>query len=368
MSLGKTIRRLRDVVRFSLNQWRYGYKPVGCAEDFAWANLHHLVIAKMDGKLGDTQVITPFIASLRENCPQLQLSVVATANVASLYADILGLHTVTVPIKADPIAVQQAIASDALLSSLPCDALLTTEPNFRARDLCLNKLLQPRYIIGIEERSGAVNLNLKTHSLGKHITQYFADLLVLGGINTKFERYTPLCTAQEQEWAEKIINVPGIGIAPYGASRHRRLSDDLLVQLVDFLTTNTSFKLALLFDVAPSLQVKLQAFAPERFIYKPQATTASQYAALIASCKGIISVDSAAVHLSNAARVPAFCLYAGLDPDGIKRWGPAPFAPECVSMALPGKRIDELSFADIKAELFAFLQSRFDNTGSLRKE
>ena len=368
MSLGKKIRTLRDGVRFSLNQWRYGYKPVSCAEDFAWVNLRHLVIAKMDGKLGDTQVITPFIATLQEHCPQLQFSVVAATNVASLYADILGLHTITVPVKADPAAVQKAISSDTLLSRLPCDALLTTEPNFRARDLCLNKLLHPRYIIGIEERSGAVNLNLKTHSLGKHITQYFADLLVLGGINTKFECYTPLFTAQEQEWAVKIINAPAIGIAPYGASRHRRLSDDLLVQLVDFLTTHTAFKLALLFDVASSLQARLQAFDSECFIYKPQATSASQYAALIATCTGIISVDSAAVHLSNAARVPAFCLYAGLDPDGIKRWGPAPFATECVSMALPGKRIDELSFSDIKAELFAFLQSRFDNTGSLRKE
>ncbi len=369
MSLSRKLRELRDKLRFAVNQLRYGYRPDGKAVDFTFAALQHLVIAKMDGKLGDTQVITPFVHMLRTQCPQLQLTVIATPNVAPLYADVLGLHTVVVPLKADPAVVKQAVAADELLQTLPCDALLTTEPNFRARDLCLNKLLQPHYIIGIEERSQAVNLNLKQRNLGRHITQYFADLLTLGGIKEQTAAYLPLFTAEDKKWAQTQLPVGCFGIAPYGASRHRCLSAAFICQLTAFLAAHTTFKIALLFELKDELKAELEAVAPGRLVYKPLRTTASQYAALIACCHGMLSVDSAAVHLSNAARIPAFCLYSGLDPDGIKRWGPAPFAGECVSFLKSGQRIDELVFADIAPALFDFLQIRFNNNADwIKKE
>ena len=68
-------------------------------------------------------------------------------------------------------------------------------------------------------------------------------------------------------------------------------------------------------------------------------------------------------------RVMAFIdvasIYSGLDSDDIKLLGPVLLVSESVSMVLPGKHIDELSFDDIKAEFF---QLRFDDTASLLKE
>ena len=99
----------------------------------------------------------------------------------------------------------------------------------------------------------------------------------------------------------------------------------------------------------------------ERLLALPEKTTVLEYAALIGQCSVILSVDSAAVHLANGSRVPAFCLYGGLDPDGIKRWGPAPFASECTAFSKQGSAIDELSFADFKPAFFDFLQRQFHN-------
>ena len=363
MSLGKRWRALRDRVRLSYNLHRWGFKPDGDVKDFAFARLRHLVIAKMDGKLGDSQVITPFICNLRRACPQLAVTVICTPNVAPIYHDILSLQTVVVPNKAKPQQVKEALHSAQALFASPCDALLTTEPNFRSRDLCLNYLLKPAYLIGIEERSGTVNLNLKAMSLGKHITQYFADLLAAGGIpeSEQDPTYVPLYSKKEADLAARVIVKPCLGIAPYGASSHRRLSDAVLQNLFQFVAEKTFFNAALLFK--PSAQLKQCAadLLGDRLLALPANTTVLEYAALIGQCSAILSVDSAAVHLASGSRVPAFCLYGGLDPDGIKRWGPAPFASESTAYSKQGCAIDELIFADFQPTFFDFLHRQFHN-------
>ena len=363
MGLGKIWHSLRDRVLLVYNLRRWRFKPDGVVKDFAFAHLRHLVIAKMDGKLGDSQVITPFIRNLRRACPQLAVTVICTPNIAPIYQDILGLQTVEVPKKAQPHQVEEALKGAQTLFAVPCDALLTTEPNFRSRDLYLNYLLKPAYLIGIEERSGTVNLNLKARSLGKHITQYFADLLAAGGIPESVQdpSYIPLYTSKEQSKAVGVICKPCLGIAPFGASSHRRLSDAALQELMEFIAERTTFNAALLFKPSGQLKQHAEDLLGERLLALPEKTTVLEYAALIGQCSVILSVDSAAVHLANGSRVPAFCLYGGLDPDGIKRWGPAPFASECTAFSKQGSAIDELSFADFKPAFFDFLQRQFHN-------
>ena len=363
MSFAKIWRALRDRVRLSYNMLRWRFKPDGDVKDFAFARLRHLVIAKMDGKLGDSQVITPFINILRRECQQLAVTVICTPNVAPIYHDILGLQTVEVPNKAQPHQVQEALNRAQALFAIPVDALLTTEPNFRSRDLCLNFLLKPAYLIGIEDRSGTVNINLKASSFGKHITEYFADLLTAGGIpeSSQDPDYVPLYTQKEADLAAGVIVKPCLGIAPYGASSHRRLSDAVLQDLLQFVAEKTFFNAALLFKPSAHLMQSAAELLGDRLLALPGMTTVLEYAALIGKCSVILTVDSAAVHLANGSRVPAFCLYGGLDPDGIKRWGPAPFASECTAYSKQGCAIDELSFADFQPVFFDFLHRQFHN-------
>lgn len=357
----KVISRLRDNLRFFLNSRRYAFKPQGLPQEFAFAKLKHLLIAKMDGKLGDSQVITAFIANLRVQLPELQISVICTENVAPAFRDALSLHTVVIPKKAKPHEVERVVLADELFKAQPCDAVLTTEPNFRARDFCLNYLLKPQYLIGIEERSGTVNINLKEQSFGRHISQYFEDLLLRGGLEVKVKDYLPIFTAADKEKAECVLPRPCFGIAPYGASVHRRLSDETVVEIVSWLTASTNFRPALLFKPSAELLQKCEEAAGERLLQIPGNTSICEFAAMVAACTAVLSVDSAPVHLANGARVPALCLYSGHDLEGIKRWGPAPFAAECQIYYKQGAAIEELCFEDFKPALFDFLQTSFKN-------
>lgn len=370
MSLLKKFRQWRDKLRFQRNFKRFYFMPSGRLEDFKFAKLKHLVIAKMDGKLGDSQVITALIHNLKVQMPKLQITVICTDNVAAIYRDVLGLQTIVICKKAQPEAVKQAIGGSGLLTKLPCDALLTTEPNFRPRDLCLNFLLQPQYLIGIEERSCSVNINLKSRSLGRHISEYFEDLLTLGGLKVLDRTYLPIFNQEQQAWAEGLFDKQCLGIAPYGASSHRHLSDACILELLRFIVDVTNLKPALLFNPSAELLKSCREICGERLLEKPKDTSAQEFAALIAACGAIVSVDSAPVHLANGSRTPAFCIYSGHDPEGIKRWGPAPFAKECSIFYKQGTAIEHLNFADFKSALFDFLASKFENGSQplMRKE
>lgn len=362
MSVLKKFRQWRNELRFQRSFKRFYFMPSGRIEDFKFADLRHLVIAKMDGKLGDSQVITAFIHNLREQLPKLQITVICTDNIESIYRESLELKAIKIGKKAQPEEVKRAVGSCELFTSLPCDALLTTEPNFRPRDLCLNFLLQPKYLIGIEERSGSVNINLKSRSFGRHISEYFEDLLLLGGLKVIDRAYLPIFTKEQKEWAQGLFDKECIGIAPYGASVHRHLSDACILDLLRFITTETSLKSALLFNPSAELLKSCQDIAGNRLCEKPKETTPQEFAALIAACGAIVSVDSAPVHLANGSRTPALCIYSGHDPEGIKRWGPAPFAEECSIYFKQGTAIEHLNFADFKPVLFDFLTTKFENS------
>lgn len=354
MGLLKKYHQIRN--HFNLRRYLKLY-PLTCsgsADSFNFASLRHLVISKMDGKLGDCQVITAFICNLKQQFPKLRITVICPQNVAAIFTELLQVQVVQIPPRAEPAAVKQAVAAGDLLH-YPCDALLSTEPNFRGRDFCLHSLLQPKFLIGIETMSGTVNLNLLQRNLGRHISLWFEDLLTLGGAEIRQHEYLPLFSARLQQQAQELLGPGCIGIAPWGASRHRRLGDQCIVELIELIRDNSSFNPVLLFDPQPDLLAACRKKAGERLRLKPEGTSVMQFAALIASCELLVSVDSAPVHLANGSRTPVFGIYSGHDPEGIIRWGPAPFAVESRVFYKEGRKIDRLSLADFKAELLDFV-------------
>lgn len=213
MGLLKKYHQIRN--HFNLRRYLKLY-PLTCsgsADSFNFAALHHLVSSKMDGKLGDCQVITAFICNLKQQFPKLRITVICPQNVAAIFSEVLQVQVVQIPPRAEPAAVKQAISSGDLLHD-PCDALLTTEPNFRGRDFCLHSLLQPKFLIGIETGSGTVNLNLRQRNMGRHISLWFEDLLSLwagllsGSMNICRCSILSSCSRRRSCWARAASALP----------------------------------------------------------------------------------------------------------------------------------------------------------------
>ena len=142
---------LRDRVRFIWARNKFTFMPFGKVEDFDLKQMRHIVILKVDGKLGDTQVMTHFYQTLREQIPDLTLSVVCPPSLASIYADILGFDQVCTSSRKPRKSEIEYICQKLTGPESACqyvDLVVTTEPIFKPRDFIFNYNLRPRYVAG----------------------------------------------------------------------------------------------------------------------------------------------------------------------------------------------------------------------------
>ena len=79
------LRVYRDKLRFRIYKALYDYKAVKSGNDFNFSSIQHIVISKIDGKLGDTQVMTPFFANIKKHYPHIKITVITVANLAEIY-------------------------------------------------------------------------------------------------------------------------------------------------------------------------------------------------------------------------------------------------------------------------------------------
>lgn len=202
MGLKQAYFALRDQIRFAWAQYQYSYEPQGQVEHFNWDNMKHIVVLKLDGKLGDTQVMTHFYRNLKNLAHKPTLTVVCPENLASVYYDVLGFDQVLVSSrkpKAQEIKnlCQQIIAaSQGAGNNGKIDLVLSTEPNYRPRDFIFNYLLKPDFIVGCDPKVKSINLFLYHPTTYNHpVSQVFCNLMEKGNLAYSTPvSYTPLFT------------------------------------------------------------------------------------------------------------------------------------------------------------------------------
>lgn len=265
--------KLRDTLRFKWAKSKFDFTPSGAVDKFSFASCHHVVVLKLDGKLGDTQVMSHFYASLRAQSPRIMLSVVCSPNLASIYKDILGFDQVLVasrkPKSKEIIELCHKIKAATPVSAVgsiagKIDLVVTTEPNFRPRDFIFNYELAPRYVAGCETKVDSVNLLIyNPYKRSKSVAECFVDLMDLGHLQhgkIAYQRLvTPESLAKMRKWLHLPEQLPDsidlaraaneaeddaispreqrflLAINPRGAARSRSFSDEFIITLIQEL-------------------------------------------------------------------------------------------------------------------------------------
>lgn len=229
MGLKQAYFALRDQIRFAWAQYQYSYEPQGQVEHFDWDNMKHIVVLKLDGKLGDTQVMTHFYRNLKNLAHKPTLTVVCPENLASVYYDVLGFDQVLVSSrkpKAQEIKnlCQQIIAaSQGAGNNGKIDLVLSTEPNYRPRDFIFNYLLKPDFIVGCDPKVKSINLFLYHPTTYNHpVSQAFCNLMEKGHLAYSTPvSYTPLFTkdslSQALAYLRPKASTNSSAVAPEGA-------------------------------------------------------------------------------------------------------------------------------------------------------
>ena len=402
---------LRDRVRFIWARNKFTFMPFGKVEDFDLKQMRHIVILKVDGKLGDTQVMTHFYQTLREQIPDLTLSVVCPPSLAPIYSDILGFDQVITSSKKPRKTEIEYICQKLTGPESACqyvDLVVTTEPHFKPRDFIFNYNLRPRYVAGCEPLLKGHEINLflfDPNSDQRHISTCFTDFMTQGKLEFKPVHYVPLYEPATLSEVKAKFDCPVIGINPCGAAANRYLTVGMVSTLIKRIAEQYASKRITVLLMCPQGQqsfveqvkaqvgelalsresaVKSDANIEETEQVVAEASTSVNdakaaaavaavpkghlelqtlpevdvegYAAYIGALSALITVDTAAVHLACASDVPQLCVYMG---DGNtlneKRWGPRSAVAEVLDSNTP-ERLDTMDSELFVSRSLSFLK------------
>lgn len=373
MAFKHAVRKWRDLLRFHWAKSKFDFKPEGDPDALDFMSFSHIVVLKLDGKVGDTQVMTHFYAALRHRIPGLFLTAVCPSALESVYRDVLGFDLVVTcsskPRFKEIIRVCKVISD--MSSELPVDMAVTTEPNFRPRDFFFNYLLKPRYVAGCERRAENVNLLIfDPYKRTARISECFAALLKKGGIDPGPVVYTPLVTKQSaRRIAEQIksayyLNGGServlIALNPLASSSSRTLSRDtvciLLRKLAERYTSQHAEFFMLLPPNAVDLTAYLRDFASEHAIkiyFLPEHSTVCDLGSGIKAADCLITVETAAIHMACASHTPQLCIYTGDSLKDAERW--APISDVATVLRQEGVIVPKIKAEDILSKAYELI-------------
>lgn len=331
-------------------------------QSFDFHKLQHLVLLKFDGKLGDTEVISGFLTTLKQQCPHLMLSVVCSAATAELYERFLPCDQVLCsPKKPNKRTLNKIIAQ--LKAQGPCDAVLTTEWFCRLRELYTLKKLRPSLHAGLDGKLKSLNFNLARRNPHAHVTAFFADLLKAGSLNPALPPYVLFYTEDEHLRMKACLGdkTQVIGLCPYGAAHARSLSDEAIVQIcaqTEEILPQAHLLLLGLPDKIKALLQRTHLDTHERVLLPEQPLRLTELCALTSCLTALISVDTANLHLGCAAQLPVLGIFPDDRRDDPKvLWGLAynESRPQ-VSYYEPGLPIESLSMEPLSQAVREFLR------------
>lgn len=350
------IQNLKNLIRLKISALFFDYKNLNNYLQLDFKNINSIVIWKPDGKLGDSQIVSGFIKEIRLHFPNIKMYAICNNSISSIYKNIFKVETIEVEKR--PSFFQIREISKKIKEKGGCDLLLSLEASLRPRDIVIANKLKPKFYTAMCSEAKCINIDLRKLFGTIHISEYFVNLLKLGKCFISSFAYIPF-ESKENEFAKKFIGSKKvIGIAPWGAAKQRRITDEVVINLVKYISLSSDYFIVILVPQEGfSINSKLQNIKSltNKLIVLPESYSVIQLAGIISNLWGLISVDTANIHIANSYNIPLVGIYSGHDLNNIKQWSPNPKNKESFVFYKKDKYINELSFKELKTSINDFL-------------
>lgn len=312
------LQQRRDQLRRFVGCWLFDIRREPAPDII---NVKHVVIVRWDAKLGDSIVSSWFARELKKHDPSIQVDVITPESLSSMYKEHFKLDIIY-PSKKRPGYTDLNKLAEKIGQ---IDLLIHFGKKLKMKDIYFINKVKARFVAGLDDELHSINIKLGQTTAGQHFCEKFATLAMKCGVKepnkTYILPYTDIHIKNiTPAWPK---NSPVITINPYGSGNSRKLSSDNIKQLVSNLTSvlekNTKF--CLLFSPETKDEVlELSNSLNNTFCCK-ESKSIGDVIAQIALSDGIVSVDTATIHIASGLSKPILGLY---NPDMVNfsEWGP----------------------------------------------
>lgn len=354
MSLINDLQLQRDILRRKLGQLLFDRKrPVPLRE-----RKGKIVLLRWDAKLGDAIVSSWVAREIKRASPEREVWIVTTAAMAPLFRDHFGMDRVIEVPKRPGYGQLKRLAHS--LGEVEC--LVHFGKMLKMKDIYFISQVRADWVAGMDDALQAVNLKLGKASSGMHFSDKFALLLQRLGVTNPDQQYIVPTMSPPDALASWWPAEPVICFNPYGSGSSRRLRPELISQMLEQILAAGSCAICLLYP--PGMEEEVAGIRaglsrPERLLLSPDAPSLAGLFAQLRRCQGLISVDTATVHIAAGLHKPILGLYnpdIGGGNENFLEWHPnSPSATVLFSTNTREQDINSLDLAEFERTFRAWL-------------
>lgn len=316
-----------------------------------------IVLVRWDAKLGDAFVSSFLFRELRKANPELSIAVITTEKLAPLFENSWGADEVHICRKRAGYLELERLAR----SLGEVDLLVHLSKELKPKDLFFIRRLHPSHVASLDDEPHCVDLKLRQQCAGMHFSDKLAHLLKLCGVDKVDTTYW--LPHDEQKRGAMAAIVPAryrhiLAFNPYGAGHARRLDEESICKVIALIKARgTQYGVCLLHSPAEREEVEriVERFRGQGVFCYPESHSILDVVAQIEVADGVISVDTATVHIASGLGKPLLGFY-NPDQENYADWGPN--NPNALVLFSTAKRpfdINSLNWQQVDEVLSLFL-------------
>lgn len=306
MGLINELQLARDVLRRQLGRWLFD-RARSCPADDGSGKV---VLLRWDAKLGDAIVSSWVAREIRRAQPEREVWVVTTRVMVPLFRDHLGADRVIEVPKRPAYSELKALAH----SLGRVGYLVHLGKSLKMKDIYFLNKVDACHIAGMDDALASIDIKLGERTAGRHFADKFAALLDSMGIHDPDTRYV---IPHSPEWEQNLAawwpaTQQVIAFNPYGSGGARRLRPDMIARMLELMLAHCPQTLCLLFPPGIEQEVAIlreKASEPARVLLSPEAPSLGGLFTQLRHSVGLVSVDTATVHIAAGLNLPILGLY-----------------------------------------------------------
>ncbi|OLF20875.1 hypothetical protein BSP75_15525 [Aeromonas sp. YN13HZO-058] len=267
------------------------------------------VFVRWDAKLGDAIVSSWVAREIKNKFPERKVYVITSSEMAPLFRDFFNFDCVfEIPKRAGYMELKK-LANEIG----DVDYLVHFSQKMKMKDLYFISKVGSKNVAGLDDELDCINIKLGQKTAGMHFAKKFKVLLEYMEIANPDTSYiVPSCQGAEDRVGSWWPSNKTLCFNPYGSGTSRCFSVEKTIALINTMLDSSNYNICLLYPPGRERDIERvlsHVCDPTRVISDHEKPSLAALFAQTRHCAGMVSVDTATVHIATGLNKPVLGIY-----------------------------------------------------------